>query len=169
MGKGILAALCVATTNLAACGGHASRDMAATVGPDAGPNPEAGIDFPSVVAGKGLFYWEDRVWQRNANTTLPLPASSYQPTTPTALYLVAFSADTTTLTLTPVSSSDPSYTGALQASSMQRARWDLNAFAGGTFEVWAAGPQLAAELTILGSGVPIVSSSRGELRAPAAH
>jgi len=36
-------------------------------------------------------------------------------------------------------------------------------FAGGRFVVWAADVGLQAELTIYGSGVPIVSSERGPL------
>jgi hypothetical protein len=46
-----------------------------------------------------------------------------------------------------------------------RAHYDLadGAFAGGRFEVWDTGG-LQAELTIYGSGVPVVSSARGALR-----
>jgi len=40
---------------------------------------------------------------------------------------------------------------------------DSGTFAGGRFVVWAVGDCLQAELTIFGSGVPIVQSERGEL------
>jgi hypothetical protein len=45
----------------------------------------------------------------------------------------------------------------------QSVRFDLQLFAGGRFRIWIQGVKLTAELTAYGSGLPIISSERGEL------
>jgi hypothetical protein len=139
---------------------------------------DGALDLASAVAGKTYFYWEDRVWQAGADSgtplALPLPESTFQPITPTALYMASISSDTMTLTLTPVRSGDPSYTGVLQLYPAPPARpqldWNLQpSFAGAAFSVWSTAGVLNAGLTILGSGVPVVSANRGVLRPAASH
>jgi hypothetical protein len=55
--------------------------------------------------------------------------------------------------------------GSLAAATAERIEYNLSegTFAGGRFVVWEIGSGLQAELTIYGSGVPIVSSERGPL------
>jgi hypothetical protein len=145
-------------------------DLAVGGGTDGGPVADAGWSVLSAVMGMSFVYWENRVWQAGGVMTMPLAESSYQSVAQTALYTANFSIDATMLTLTSVSSGGPSYVGTLvPSSSLQRPQWDLKAFAGGTFTVWAAGTQLNADVTIFGSGVPVVSSNRGVLLPPQRH
>lgn len=55
--------------------------------------------------------------------------------------------------------------GVLSPETPGRLKYDLSSgtFAGGRFVVWVADGSLQAELTIYGSGLPIVSSERGSL------
>jgi hypothetical protein len=146
-------------------------DVTVGGGADGGPAADAGLGVLSAVAGRSFVYWENRAWPSSAMAALPLPESSYQPIAQTPLYTAAFSTDGMGLVLTSVNSGGPSYKGTLGASAEKEGRWDLNAFAGGTFRVWVTGAaaQMNAEVTILGSGVPVVSSNRGVLLPPAAH
>jgi hypothetical protein len=153
------------------CANGAFLEWDVTVGgsPNAGPDTDAGLGLLSALAGRSFVYWENRAWPPSAMAALPLPESSYQPIAQTALYIAAFSQDAMTLALTSVTAGGPSYKGVLGAATEKEARWDLSAFAGGAFRVWGTAALLNAELTILGSGVPVVSSNRGTLRPPAPH
>jgi hypothetical protein len=64
-----------------------------------------------------------------------------------------------------VSVGDTPLKGARTTDADGTLRYDLGAgtFAGGRFVVWSGASSLQAELTIYGSGVPIVSSERGPL------
>jgi hypothetical protein len=64
-----------------------------------------------------------------------------------------------------VSIGDPAYHGTLAQGPEDKVTFQLSSgtFAGGRFVVWTGPLGLQAELTIYGSGVPIVSSQRGAL------
>jgi hypothetical protein len=127
---------------------------------------DAGGDAPTPASlasfGDGAWTFEaDRAWHGSATLPSdPLAESDYQPMTPTTLYQVVVSATGTTVTVgtTP-------YAGTRAAASSDLVTFDLSTgtFAGGRFLVWPAQTSLQAELTIYGSGVPIVSSERGTL------
>jgi len=57
------------------------------------------------------------------------------------------------------------FTGTDVQTDDQRVRFELveGTVAGGHFAIWSEGATLAAELTLYGSGVPIVESTRGVL------
>jgi hypothetical protein len=89
-----------------------------------------------------------------------LSESDYVETDDGAAYEVAFSVDDTRVEIgeTPL-------VGTLSADDNERLYFDLQegTFAGGRFVVWATDGGLEAELTIYGSGVPIIKSERGPL------
>jgi hypothetical protein len=91
------------------------------------------------------------------------------PIAPEPHYIVRFSADGLSTTLTPVPDG-----GAAPASSMSGVRKtasdvsatyeDLYSFVGGVFAVSVGSGLPAAKVTIKGSGVPIIYATAGELR-----
>lgn len=89
-----------------------------------------------------------------------LPESAYSPITNGTSYAVAVSSNW----LNAKVGSTP-YAGSLEASRDGKLHYSLGAgtFAGGRFVVWRGTDGLEAELTLYGSGVPIVSSERGTL------
>lgn len=130
---------------------------------DAGSDATTPTSLASFVDGA----WKleaDRAWRHpDGGVTLPtdpLSESDYQPLTPTKVYQVVLSNAGTTVTVgtTP-------YSGTRAAMSSDLVTFDLSTgtFAGGRFVVWPAQTNLQAELTIYGSGIPIVSSERGAL------
>jgi hypothetical protein len=130
---------------------------------DAGGDAAAPASLASFVDGP----WRlevDRAWHDPGSgirlPSDPLDESDYQPVRPTAVYQVVLSEAGTTVTVgtTP-------YTGTRDATSSDRVTFKLSTgtFAGGRFVVWPGKTSLQAELTIYGSGRPIVSSERGAL------
>jgi len=111
--------------------------------------------------------WEmqvDRAWDHDlADVQFPsdsLDEDDYQPVSNGTVYPVVASAGAAS-----VSIGEAPLLGELVASTAGTWTYDLSAgtFAGGRFVVWATLHGLQAELTIYGSGVPIVSSERGAL------
>jgi len=130
---------------------------------DAGVETATSVSLASFVDGAWRFE-ADRAWHgQDSGVTLPsdpLDERDYQPMTPTKVYQVVLSQAGTTVTVgtTP-------YSGTRAAASPDLLTFDLTTgtFAGGRFAVWPGHSSLQAELTIYGSGVPIVSSERGAL------
>jgi hypothetical protein len=106
----------------------------------------------------------DRQWDRVAgNVQFPsdeINEGSYQPVDDGASYVVAVSGGWEL-----VSVGDTPFLGELTGSSIGKLTYDLTTgtFAGGRFVVWSGVSGLQAELTIYGSGLPIISSERGVL------
>lgn len=129
-----------------------------------GTPPCAGLDC---LAGAELLYVPDREWQRNAALSTPfvdLPEAEYTPLLgPT--WRVKFSSDALTLELTATAGGDTA-SGKRDPKRTDRAWFDLKLATGGRFVVQASSNELHAEQTHYGSGVPIVSSTRGLLKSP---
>lgn len=87
----------------------------------------------------------------------------YQAVDPTDRYEVVISQVLDHVTITP--ETEPAIESTLAKGTAGTLSYDLDAFAGGRFLIWTLGSGLQAELTLYGSGVPIVSSERGELIA----
>ena len=118
------------------------------------------------MAGAELIYWPDREWQRaTANpASQELLEADYQPKMASA-WNVKFSSDARQIVLTPAAGGNAVH-GARDLQHTDRAWFDLMLSTGGRFVVQVGAPEFQAEYTAYGSGVPIVSSTRGALRAP---
>jgi hypothetical protein len=92
--------------------------------------------------------------------TQPLSESDYEPSTTKPQYAVEVS-----MQAQRVSVGSTPWLGARAASDAQSLQYDFTqgAFAGGRFVVWQADSGLQAEVTLYGSGRPIVQSERGAL------
>jgi hypothetical protein len=99
-----------------------------------------------------------------ASPTDPLDDADFTPADDAASWSLFVSDNRDTLVLTEVSADEATIDGTLGDPVGDRLHYDLaeGVFAGGRFEVWTDGA-LKAELTIYGSGVPIVQSARGDL------
>jgi hypothetical protein len=110
----------------------------------------------------------DRVWTAPEGgvdaPTDALDEADYTPTDAAADWSIWLSEHGKAVALTEVSAEETAIDGTRGDPVGDRLHYDLTAgvFAGGRFEVWDDG-FLRAELTIYGSGVPIVSSARGDL------
>jgi hypothetical protein len=111
--------------------------------------------------------WEftvDRVWDGVSGNIIfpsdPLSEDDYQPAPQVSTYRVVLSDQGRT-----VSVGTTPFVGARTAASGERVFFDLSqgTVAGGRFVVWAGAETLQAELTLYGSGRPIVQSERGTL------
>ena len=116
------------------------------------------------LAGAELIYVPDRAWQRPAGAVTmngELAEADYQrllgPT-----FRAKFSSDAQSLDLTPTAGGDTVH-GTRDTTRTDRAWFELVLFAGGRFVVQASANELQAEYTAYGSGMPIVSSTRGLL------
>jgi hypothetical protein len=106
----------------------------------------------------------DRVWDGTSGNivlpTDPLSDDNYRPVSQEPMYLVVLSDQgrTVSVGVTP-------FVGARAALSTERVLFTLSqgTFAGGRFVVWPGAETLQAELTLYGSGRPIVQSERGSL------
>ncbi len=111
----------------------------------------------------------DRVWGRGAQPANPvdeLPAESYRAEAPSDRWEVALDGSRVVLTSMATADAGPTRlegTEAAPSPGSAERRFDLGAgtFAGGRFVLRGG----EAELTVFGSGVPIVSSERGTLVA----
>ena len=110
----------------------------------------------------------DRVWTAPeggiAAPTDALDEADYSPSDTEPDWSVRVSAHGKSLELTVESADLTTINGTGGDAVGDRLHYDLTegAFAGGRFEVWDDG-SLQAELTLFGSGVPIVSSQRGDV------
>lgn len=114
----------------------------------------------------------DRIWKYASGTSVvfpsdPIPESEYQSIPAEARYIVTFDDDPSTVALTPtgtVDAGDQAFTGKRASYSDSSWEYELSpAFAGARFVVQLQTEGLRAELTIYGSGVPIISGLRGYL------
>jgi hypothetical protein len=112
--------------------------------------------------------WElrvDRVWAgAPGSVTYPtdeLVESDFRPSPSPIKYSMIFSVQARTVSI----GDSPKMTGTLASETDQRVTYSLNegVFAGGRLVVWRAGQDLQGELTIYGSGLPIVRSERGKV------
>jgi hypothetical protein len=94
-----------------------------------------------------------------SDPTKPIPDSSFKPQPAEDRYEVTVSGDRITIVPLFAPSGVGTIDGTRAASSVGETRFDLKAFAGGSFVIRGA----RGELTIYGSGVPIASSERGSL------
>jgi len=154
--------------------GGAEAEVAGAGGVEAGAAGAAGAaGQPSscvgleCLAGAELIYVPDREWHRPAgavNMNSELAEADYQPLLgPT--FRAKFSSDAQSLDLTPTAGGDTVH-GTRDATRTDRAWFELVLFAGGRFVVQASANELHAEYTAYGSGMPIVSSTRGLLENP---
>lgn len=111
--------------------------------------------------------WElrvDRAWNGvDGNIAFPsdqFTEADYQPVSPGSTYPIVVSDQAAR-----VSIGSPPLKGRRTAETEESIIYDLSegTFAGGRFVVWAGNQGLQAELTIYGSGRPIVKSERGNL------
>ena len=96
-----------------------------------------------------------------------LQESDYEQTDQGNRYRVSFSenAETATVAVEPPAGEAAVMTGNIETDAEDLRRYEIEQglFAGGRFIVWIADNHLEAELTVYGSGVPIVTSERGRL------
>ena len=124
-------------------------------------SPEGSTDAP--MDGEWVLQ-VDRKWNGDAGSVQfpsdSLPEEAYEPLSDGAAYRVVFSNE-----LGSVAVGDTPLSGAQVSDADGRREYDLTTgtFAGGRFIVWNGAAGLQAELTIYGSGVPIISSERGAL------
>ena len=101
-------------------------------------------------------YMRDR--EREVAESDELPATSYKAVTPADRWNVAI--EGASIVLTPIGKPQARIEGVEKPGAKGERRFDLtSAFAGGRFVLRGDD----AELTIYGSGVPIISSERGKL------
>lgn len=118
------------------------------------------------LAGAELLYVPDREWQRPAagGGMSELDEADYEPLLgPT--WRAKFSSDALTVDLTPSAGGDTVH-GTRDPKRAAGAWFELQLFAGGRFLVTPSSSELRAEHTIYGSGMPILSSTRGLLESP---
>jgi hypothetical protein len=150
---------------LVACGGsplpRAERDAASA---DAG--------LAEILYGRSFTYWALRKWDRVAHPVTspsdPIPEDAYVRIVPAPHYIVRFSADGLSTTLTPVpdgGAPPSSMSGVRKAASDVSATYeDPDSVGGGVFAVTVGSGLPTAKVTIKGSGEPIVYATAGELR-----
>jgi len=115
------------------------------------------------LAGAEWVYWPDREWQRStANpASTELLEADYQPKMASP-WDVQISSDGQQILLTARAGGN-AVQGLRDAQRTDRAWFDLMLAIGGRFVVQVGAPNFQAEYTAYGSGVPIVSSTRGAL------
>jgi hypothetical protein len=117
----------------------------------------------SVLGGNDLIFEVNRISQ-HPNVQFPsdqLNENDYLKTDDGPEYEISFSENMQT-----VSFMNDSISGTIMEDTEEYQKYDLNngLFAGGRFVVWITEDQFEAELTIYGSGVPIIRSERGNIR-----
>ena len=106
----------------------------------------------------------NRTWDGTTEVTVPtqmLSEDAYDSTAQTIVHQVMVASGGVTVMV----GSDPVAGSAARTSTATRLVYELGSgtFAGGRFLVWQGSKGLEAELTIYGSGRPIVESERGDL------
>jgi hypothetical protein len=154
---------------------NASLDSGPKLRLDASSNPaaDAGLKLStdaSIAAASDAGFsdgaWQlqvDRHWNRDLPGVFPemaLDEDNYEPVTGATSYDVLVSDGWHS-----VSIGTAAWLGELSAGASSTLHYELTkgTFAGGRFLVWVTPNGLEAELTIYGSGVPIISSERGRL------
>jgi hypothetical protein len=154
----------VPQTDSAADGGDVNRTPPAPpsdAGADGGP-----LDLATALHGKALTYWVTTEWRRSDGGSPSLiPAEQdYVTVTPYAKDVVVFSADGSTLQLAAVQDGSAPVTGTRTSTDQGKWTYRLAYFAGGELVVWSSGATIYASETQYGSGLPVIGSTRGELR-----
>lgn len=119
----------------------------------------------SSLAGSEQLFQVNRVWDGSSGGMPQYPyeellETDYNFVSDGSTYRVAFSQDGSGVEI-----GDTPIVGGVPESDEGRRRYELQegAFAGGRFVVWVGDEDLHAELTLYGSGLPIVQSERGIL------
>lgn len=126
------------------------------------PVDQSDLDFQSLNGGN--FEFEvDRAIETPATTQFlkgDILESNYEELNEVVIYDVTFSEDGQTVVIEP-----GSIYGQMTNDSVESIYYELGeeTFAGGQFIVWINDNEFEAELTIFGSGIPIVKSERGHL------
>ncbi|MCD4777008.1 MAG: hypothetical protein K8S15_13280 [Candidatus Aegiribacteria sp.] len=129
-------------------------------GCDAAVSDDEYVDDFSLLDGNCFVMEVDRVLGI-PNEQLPmdgLQENDYIKTNEDIQYDIVFSEDGQTVTIEP-----GSINGQETDDGSESINYNLDVFAGGRFVVWINSGSFEAELTIYGSGVPIVKSERGYL------
>jgi hypothetical protein len=129
-----------------------------------------GADF-SQLDGKSYTLEVDRI-SNNPDVQFPsetLEESDYEQTDEGNRYHVSFSENAQTVTIAgePTAGEIAAIIGKMQTDEEDLRRYEIEEGlpAGGRFIVWVADNHFEAELTVYGSGIPIVRSERGRLVA----
>jgi hypothetical protein len=136
---------------------------AALPGGDAKDAGHPSVTLASFADGDWLLH-VDRVWDgKSGHIQFPTDSfsdSDYKAVSQSTDYAVAVSSSGAAISIGSMA-----FKGARKPDSADRILFDLSAgtFAGGRFVVWVGLTTLEAELTIYGSGLPIVKSERGSL------
>jgi hypothetical protein len=159
-----LVTACACTSRTTGGEGDDERDNQGSEGQETAPPPS----LDAFTDGRWTLR-VDRTWDAaSADVALPSDALSeddYRPATAPAVHTVVVSGAETAVTV----GTSPMRGSRAKASSASAVAFELTegTFAGGRFVVWQGPKTLEAELTLYGSGRPIVESHRGELvRAP---
>lgn len=91
-----------------------------------------------------------------------LDESDYDPR-PDTTYAVVLSENATRIAIRRLSGPQGEFTGSRSGRTSSRITFQVEQWAGGRFVVWPGERTLQGELTLYGSGVPIISSERGRL------
>jgi len=153
----------VDVAGLAGTAGAAISGGSGGTGPGVGGMGGESTADLGLLPGNTFLYHITHEWQSDGIGEWP-EDSEYVAVDVDSEILVTFSSDATSLQLTEPGVAD-SVDGQRTNVAEDRAQYELDLFAGGYFAVWVDGSQLAAEHTITGSGVRVISSTRGVLLA----
>ncbi len=119
----------------------------------------------SCLGGHMYLYRANRLWRPGAGSQLmPLAESDYQPVTDGPSYLLSFSPNGEAVVVAEVDGTDVlDAAGAVIRRTDAAVTYDLNDKWAGAELVISFGIELGAEVTIFGSGLPIVLSTRGTM------
>jgi len=148
---GLLAVLAVVPATLA-LGGQADTDSVPT------------FRLADLADGSWVFVPDrEGIRERIAFSHGPLREEAYAPAGDTVDCAVEVSDHARRVTVGPATPEGARLAFFRSESDSTRLEFQLREWAGGRFIVWAVGDSLQAELTIYGSGVPVVESRRGSL------
>jgi hypothetical protein len=125
------------------------------------------LDLETALYGKTMTYWVTTEWGRSDSgfrTLLPAE-QDYVTVTPYAKDVVVFSANGSAAQVTAVQGGSRPVAGTRTSTDQGRWTYSLAYFAGGELVVWISGTTIYALETEYGSGLPVIESTRGELRA----
>ena len=148
-------------------GASAAGAGGATAEGGAAGQTSPGCEGLACLAGAELVYWPDREWQRttSAGPSEELLEADYLPKEGGSAWDVKISSDAQQITLTPRAGGN-AVDGTRDVQRTDRAWFNVTLAVSGRFVVKGAPPQFQAELTAYGSGIPILYSTRGVLKAP---
>lgn len=140
------------------CGSSVTSMSGGTTG---GQPPPASV---TTLFGQQVTFLADRATASSVQPNVPnapFAESDYTPLPQNKSYPVSFAADGNTVTVT----GDSAMVGTWDQQAGDTRHYNLTegVFAGGRFDVWSGDTTINAELTIYGSGVPVISSERGTL------